>query len=150
MENKNHEIGDSAIFYFNKGFSCSESVAKAVSLAMGCDLQNITKIATPFSGGIASQGYICGSVSGALIALGLNNGRMSPNEDRDTCNELAREFTHSFLREFKSLDCQDIIGVNLLTEEGRKELKEHLRSEKCCSVVKFAAEEIYRLIKSLG
>jgi|LSQX01.1.fsa_nt_gb C_GCAxxG_C_C family probable redox protein len=150
MEDAGCDIGKNAVSYFAEGFSCAESVAKALSEALGLDTQNAVRTATPFSGGIAGQGYLCGAVSGALIGLGLSKGRVTSKDDRTPCNKAARKFVDEFLCEFSSLSCKDIIGVDLLTAEGHKEHKEHLRDEKCRPIVKFAAERMYGLIKSPG
>lgn len=148
MEGTGCDAGKVAVSYYTAGFNCAESVTKALCEVLGLNRENLVKVATPFGGGIANRGHLCGAVTGALITLGLCKGRTSSKEDRRPCNELAGRFIDEFANEFHSVLCRDIIGVSLLCEEGRKEHKERLRNEKCCPVVKFAAERMYDLIKS--
>jgi C_GCAxxG_C_C family probable redox protein len=148
VEDARRDIGKDAVSYFNEGFNCAESVAKALCEALMLGGRNAVKSATPFGGGIAGKGYLCGAVSGAMIALGLSKGRVSSKEDRSPCNKVAQRFVQDFLNEFSSVSCRDIIGVDLNSAEGRKKHKDHLRNEKCCPVVRFAAERMHDLIKS--
>ncbi|HXL04940.1 MAG TPA: C-GCAxxG-C-C family protein [Bacillota bacterium] len=148
MKNAGHDIDRNAVSYFTGGFNCAESVLKALCEALEPELQNCVKIATPFGGGIAGKGHLCGAVSGAVIAAGLCMGRVSPKEDRRSCDDVAGRFIDEFINEFHTVSCRDIIGVDLLSTEGRKKHKECLRDEKCCSVVEFAAKKMYSLIES--
>lgn len=148
MDDECRDIGKNAVSYFVEGFNCAESVTKALCEAFGLDEQSAVKAATPFGGGIGSKGHLCGAVSGAMITLGLSRGRTTSKEDRGPCNKVAGEFVNDFLKEFSSLSCRDIIGIDLSSAEGRKEHKEHLRNEKCCPVVEFAALRMYELMES--
>jgi C_GCAxxG_C_C family probable redox protein len=148
MEDTRRDIGKDAVTYFEEGFNCAESVAKALCEALGLEGRTAVKTATPFGGGVAGKGYLCGAVSGAMIALGLSKGRVTSKEDKGPCNKVAERFVHDFLNEFSSVSCRDIIGVDLNSAEGRKKHKEHLRDEKCCPVVRFAAERMHNLIES--
>jgi len=148
MKDTGRDVGQAALSHFNSGFNCAESVLKALCEALGPDWKNCVKIATPFGSGIAGRGHLCGAVTGAVIAAGLCMGRVSPKEDRRPCDEVAGRFIDEFINEFHTVSCRDIIGVDLLSAEGRKKHKEHLRDEKCCPVVKFAAERMYTQMES--
>lgn len=143
MEDTGRDIGQAALSHFNSGFNCAESVLKALCEALVPDCKNVVKVATPFGGGIAGTGHLCGAVTGAVIALGLCKGRTTSKEDRSICEKAARRFIGEFIEEFHTVSCRDIIGVDLQSEEGRKKHKESIRDEKCCRVVKFAAERMY-------
>ena len=66
---------DIAAEIFSKGFSCSQAVFASLSSEYGVDSDTAKKIAGAFGGGIASNGELCGAVSGALMAIGLKHGR---------------------------------------------------------------------------
>lgn len=149
MEDAGNDIGRLAISYFTGGFNCAELVLKALCQELKPDCKNCVRIATPFGGGIAGKGHLCGAVTGAVIAVGLCMGRTTPTGDKSQCDKVARRFIDEFIKEFHTVSCRDIIGVDLLSDEGRKKHKEHLRDEKCCSVVEFAAEKMYNLIESM-
>ena len=71
MEETGRDIGKAAESYFTSGYNCAESVTKALCDTFGLDWESAAKIATPFGGGIVGKGYLCGAVTGAMIALGL-------------------------------------------------------------------------------
>ena len=148
MEGTHRDAGKDAIANFNEGFNCAESVAKALCEALGLDVKCAVKAATPFGGGVGGRGYLCGAVTGAVIALGLCKGRGAEEEDRRVCTKIARRFVDDFLNEFSTVLCRDILGVDLTTPEGSKKHKEYLRDEKCCPVVIFAANKMHDLINS--
>ncbi len=62
---------------------CSQSVLGALQEEFGIGNKESFKAATVLSGGIARQGDTCGAIIGALLALGLVNGRESI-EDTET------------------------------------------------------------------
>jgi C_GCAxxG_C_C family probable redox protein len=148
MKETGHDIGKAAVSYFTCGFNCAESVTKALCEELGMGRDDVVKMATPFGSGIAGKGHLCGAVTGAMISLGLCRGRVTPKEDRSSCNKVSGRFIDEFMTEFHSVSCRDIIGLDLQTDEGRKQQREHLRYEKCYPVVKFAAERMYSLIRS--
>ena len=51
---------------FAEGFNCSQAVFCAYAPKFGINEEAALKIASPFGGGIAHQGQVCGAVSGAL------------------------------------------------------------------------------------
>ena len=64
---------EKAAAYFENGFCCSQAVFTTFATEYGMDEALALKIATQFGGG-ARKGEMCGSVSGALMALGLKYG----------------------------------------------------------------------------
>ena len=113
-------------------FNCCESTLKRVNKAKplpGFD-SDIMRIASGFGGGIGGWGSACGAVSGAAMALGLvygSNGDEEVKSFKDKkaeLREVTREFLGAFQSEFGSVNCQDLLGVNRHTEEGRKRYAE--------------------------
>jgi C_GCAxxG_C_C family probable redox protein len=133
-------------------FNCCESTLKKVNAEKplpGFD-KNIMRIASGFGGGIGSWGSICGAVSGAAMALGLVYGA-NGDEDVDTFKakreELrlkTREFLGEFQKEFGNVNCQDLLGVNRHTEEGRRRYSEltGTRVFRCNEYVEWASRWI--------
>ena len=67
----------------------------------------LPKLATGFGGGIGLRGSLCGSLTGAVIAIGMRSGRTNP-KDRETAlkvYEKCRRFVDRFESEFGSKDC---------------------------------------------
>jgi len=65
---------------FSQHYNCSQSVFSAFAEQLGMDQETALKLASPFGGGVARRGEICGAVSGALLALGLARGAQLPAE----------------------------------------------------------------------
>ena len=60
-----------AVQFFKSGYNCAESVLKAVAEAIGTDTGDSQRFATAFGGGVARQGYTCGCLTGAAMAVGM-------------------------------------------------------------------------------
>ena len=100
--------------------SCSQAIFTTFGeyLSLGkIDYDTCMKIASPFSGGIAGTGSVCGALTGALMALGLKYGS---DADPFKINVVSRKL----LDEFKSLHgtiiCRELIDHDLITDEDVK------------------------------
>ena len=119
---------------FNDGFNCAQAVFSAFSERDGISQEKALKVAAAFGAGIARRGEMCGAVSGALMAIGWRHGA-TKSEDQ-AAKEKTYALSQEFMRRFKalhgSLECRDLLGVDLSTPEGMKEVKEkHLASTVC-------------------
>jgi C_GCAxxG_C_C family probable redox protein len=85
---------------------------------LGIDSELIPRIATPFGGGIAGGGHVCGAVVGSVMAIGLKYGREEPEQPHDDPHALAQEFCGRFEQETGHLRCRDLTGFDLSTPEG--------------------------------
>lgn len=88
---------EKALFYFNNGYSCSESIIKAAIDEGLCD-PILLSCATSFSGGM-SLGCVCGTVAAAQIISGFHFGRANINGNEVS----ARERPLSLSRNLKSV-----------------------------------------------
>jgi C_GCAxxG_C_C family probable redox protein len=66
----------------------------------------IPRIATPFGGGISEHSYICGALSGALMAIGLKYGRDNCNQEREPAKERAGRFIRRFIDKYSTVNCR--------------------------------------------
>ncbi len=82
----------------------------------------IPRIAACFGGGIGNTGAVCGAVAGAAMAIGLNKERGDSIEDWLRISALAQEFRRRFEAEMGTINCRELTGADLSTEEGRKQL----------------------------
>jgi C_GCAxxG_C_C family probable redox protein len=114
---------------------------------LGLDTKLIPRIATPFGGGIARRGGLCGVASGALMAVGILAGRDDPGAGTDPAFEAAGDFLDGFEKKFGSLTCRALTGYDL---SDRGELKAFLKSgakEKICApMLEWAMSQIEPLI----
>jgi C_GCAxxG_C_C family probable redox protein len=93
----------------------------AVCQEVGTENEAFPRIASGFGGGIGGTGAVCGAVVGAVMAIGLKHGRDAASEDRFGMWHLAQEFRRRFEAEMGHICCHELTGMDLSTEEGRKQ-----------------------------
>ncbi len=118
----------------------------AVCQESGIETDVIPRIASGFGGGIGGTGAVCGAVVGAVMAIGLKHGRDAPTEDRFGTWHLAQEFRRRFEAEMEVINCRELTGADLSTEEGRKQF---LSSDTPLTVCLPAVGIAYRLVVDL-
>jgi C_GCAxxG_C_C family probable redox protein len=91
----------------------------------------IPKIATGFCGGIARTSGICGAVSGAVMAINTFYGRNTPDVPYEKSYAPVQKLLKSFAEKFGSTNCKELTGVDLATEEGRKQFYNTNMIEQC-------------------
>lgn len=89
-------------------------------------------IASAFAGGIGNTGAVCGAVVGAVMAIGLKLGRADTMEDVMRNLSVAGEFRRRFESETGNINCRELTGVDLSTEEGLKQFMNSDTPQKVC------------------
>ncbi len=136
---------EKAVSIFNKGFSCSQAVFAAYAPDYGVDFETAMKLSTPFGGGIAGMGEICGAVSGAIMVIGLKYGRVKEEEldEKTKTYELTSYFIEKFKVNNKSHLCAELIDIDpKLGEEERSKLKKEI----CTKAVTDAARILEEIL----
>ena len=106
----------------------------------------IRRIAFGFAGGLGNTGAVCGAVVGAVMAIGLKRGRADTMEEGLRELAVAREFRRLFETEMETINCRELTGADLTTEEGL----EHFMSSDTPQRVCFPAVSLaYRLVVDL-
>jgi C_GCAxxG_C_C family probable redox protein len=98
--------------HFAQGFNCSQSVFAAYAAQLGIDDEAALKLASPFGGGVAHQGNVCGAVTGALMVLGLARGSATVDK-KDETYRMAEEFIKRFQERHGTILCRELIGYDL-------------------------------------
>ena len=142
----------------DKRFNCCESTLLRIDEGRplpGFD-EDLMRLASAFGGGVMGWGSVCGAVSGASMALGLIYGTEGeePTGEYDDIRSDMREFGQVFMsefeREFGSVNCRDLLGIDRRTEEGKKRFEE-LRSQgvlHCGDYVEWASNKIFEMLKN--
>ncbi len=121
MNEKSMEIRNKAGNYFRQGFNCAESILKAFMDTHFTDMpSSITKLATPFGGGLGRAGCICGALAGSSMVIGLAKGRASADEDKDLVYGLSKEFQERFQDKFGATCCRVLNGTDFVSKEHLK------------------------------
>ena len=120
--------------YFRNGFNCAQSVLASYKDELSINEDDLLKISCGFGGGMARMQNTCGAVSGAYMVIGSKYGKCNKddNEAREKTYSLVREFDLEFRKVHKTSNCMELIGCNLLTEEGKKYFKDNNLLEKVC------------------
>ena len=118
----------------------------AVCQQLGIKNDLIPRIATPFAGGMARTGEVCGAVVGALMCIGIKHGRDEVGQPDDKAQGLSGEFLRRFRDEMGSIQCRELTGIDLSTPEGLAQFRASDVPVKVCLP---AAGLAYRLVLEL-
>ena len=99
-----------------------------------------------FAGGMGNTGSVCGSVVGALMAIGLSMGRANSIEDAMANLQVAAEFRRRFEAEMGTISCRELTGVDLTTPAG---LEQFMSSDNPAMVCGPAVNLAHRLVVEL-
>jgi C_GCAxxG_C_C family probable redox protein len=110
-------------------------------------------LAVPFSGFgsyVNDKGFKgpCGTVSGAIAALGVIMGGQEElkRENVSLVFAKAMQFADKFEKKFGSVSCHDICGYDLRTNY-KTYVKENIWEKKCCNFVLSAIELVMKLTR---
>lgn len=113
---------DKATELHESGWNCAQAVFGSCCHRFDMDEENAYRLAAFFGGGMR-RGEVCGAVTGALMALGMEYG-----DENNRKSQKSLEFFKAFREEYGSLLCKELIP-----EEGKKK-------ELCPVLIKFCAE----------
>jgi C_GCAxxG_C_C family probable redox protein len=120
----------------------------AVCQELGVKNELIPRIATPFAGGMARTGEVCGAVVGALMAIGVKHGRDEVGQSEDVVQSLSGDLLRAFREEMGSLYCRELTGFDLSTPEGLKQfLSSDVPVRVCLRAVGFTYETVLGLLQ---
>jgi len=132
---------------FNENYNCAQSVFAAFAGQLGMDERILLKIASPFGGGVARRGNICGAVTGALMVLGLAMGADTPG-GKEEAYQLGQDFLQRFEARHGTILCRELLEVDIGTEEGLRQAREKgLTTTLCPRFVSDAAEIVQAMLE---
>jgi C_GCAxxG_C_C family probable redox protein len=141
---------DLALERFRQGYSCSQAVFSVLAEPRGIETGTALRLAAGFGGGIARTGQTCGCVTGAIMAIGLAQAGISPEEnkaEKDKTAELGRRFMHEFAQRNGSTECRLLLGCDISTPQGMEEARQRdLFQSRCTKLVRDAIEIVNPLI----
>lgn len=141
------QVAELAKCYSEEGFLCSESVLLAISDYLEVKSDLIPKIATGFGAGVGRCGYVCGAVSGGVIALGLKFGRNEPLKQNKSPHWFAQELVKRFIHEFGRVNCRELTDCDLTTKAGYlKYREENVWAAKCRRYIEGATASAFDII----
>ena len=145
-----HTKADKAEALFVTGLSCAQSVAAAFCEDYGMDIATGLKISCCLGGG-CGLGELCGAISGGALVVGLKYGQFDITDDKSkaTCRARRDEFVADFIKKHNAVTCRDLLGFDILTEEGEKKYKSLLSDRAASPCIKFVMDAA-RMLENLG
>jgi C_GCAxxG_C_C family probable redox protein len=121
----------------------------AVCKATNWESECIPRIASGLGGGVGRQGEVCGALTSGVLIVGLVHGRNDAKEieAKEAAHAKAGEFVRRFADVNGAIQCRDLIGLDVSTDEGVQEYyKRNLQDEKCSDIVGNAVRVILELL----
>ena len=136
-----------ALQQFKSGYNCAQSVLSAFARDLGIDENTAIRITSGFGGGMGRQQLTCGALTGAYVVIGYLHGMHAPDDDlaNEKAAKMIQKFTTDFKNKYGHSDCYSLLGIDLNTEEGKREAEEKNLYELKCE--KFIIEIVDMLEK---
>ncbi|KAF0185204.1 MAG: CGCAxxGCC family protein [Nitrospirae bacterium] len=132
---------DRAVAHFMKSMNCSQAIFETYAPLYGLDEATARKIGTPFAAGMGI-GLECGSVTGALLVIGLKNGS-SHKKTFTAVEQLQKQFRSIH----GSTVCSQLLGVDMSTPAGvKKAEKAGYFTTRCPLFVRTASDILEKII----
>lgn len=121
---------------FTAGYNCAESILLAFSDYLGLEKHIIPRIATPFGGGLALKGCVCGALSGAIMVLGIKYGREEPTQEKEPSYSRAASLIDKFSSKYGTINCKEITGLDFSNQQEVAQKWAYIRETICTPLVK--------------
>lgn len=119
-----------AITTFNENWNCAQSVLGAYTEDYNLNRDQLYRLSMAFGGGMGHTNGICGAISGGLMVLGLKLNKQEFNKEKTYT--ATRHLMDEFITRNGTRDCEKLIGVDLMTEEGKLRFKEENIKKNVC------------------
>lgn len=142
-------FSDRAVALFQSGYNCAEAMLRAAAEELGRDPNTVSSLATGLGGGVGRTGNLCGALTGGVLALGLAVGRESPTDTdrKEVAYAQARLLEARFEAAHGTLNCRELIGLDLTTHAGLERAHQEDRFRKVCDpIVRETALILWQLL----
>jgi C_GCAxxG_C_C family probable redox protein len=119
----------------------------ALSEYLGVKSDLIPRIATGVGAGFSLNGLTCGSISGAVMALGIKYGRRSNSENPQAAWSKVDGLIELFREKFGATSCRELTGLDIKTAEGFREYYKSVHDYACTERIRFAVEKAIELLR---
>ena len=138
---------------FREGYNCSQAVFCAFGDLTGIEKDAGARLSAAFGGGMGRLREVCGTMSGALLVLGILYGYDEPGniEAKKEHYALVQKFARRFEERFGALRCKEILKNIQVTPGGEPEPRtpEFYNRRPCPGIVAGAAELLDEIIKEI-
>ena len=105
---------------FLSGYNCAQAVFCAFCDLTGMDIDAAARLSSSFGGGMGRLREVCGTVSGALLALGILRGYDDPRdpEQKKAHYALVQEYARRFREKNETIVCRELLKGIPVTPGG--------------------------------
>ena len=143
--------GQRARELFLEGYNCAQSVFCAFADRTGLDTDEAARMASSFGGGMGRLREVCGTVSGALLALGMLRGYADPRdpEAKKAHYRLVQEYARRFRARNGTIICRELLKDVETTAGGDPEPRtaEYYARRPCPRLAAEAAEILEEMLR---
>lgn len=145
MERKTNHTDhvEQAEHFFLEGYNCSQSVLCAFSDVTGFDRPTSARLASSLGGGMGRLREVCGTVSAALLVLGMACGYEDPKDMKAKKDHylLVQDYARRFREANGSIICRELLeGVKVKPGNVPEErTEEYYARRPCLNYVRRAA-----------
>ena len=136
---------------FLEGYNCAQAVFCAFDDLTGLDRDTSARLASSFGGGMGRMREVCGTVSGALLVLGLLCGYADPEDAKAKTDHyhLVQEFARRFREINGTIICRELLKDVETTPGGDPEPRtaEYYARRPCPRLAAEAAEILEAMLK---
>jgi C_GCAxxG_C_C family probable redox protein len=121
------EKTDLAKQYHARGYGCAQAVLASFAQDYGLSEETALRISTGFGSGMGRMCEVCGALTGAFMAIGLEYGKVITDgtrygTDTETTYRLVAELARKFQERNGSIYCRDLIGHDLSDPDERAQV----------------------------
>ena len=140
-----------ALFY--EGYNCSQAVVCAFEDVTGIDIKTSARLSSSFGGGMGRLREVCGTVSGALMALGMLRGYSDPADPQAKAEHyrLVQQYAQRFREINGTIICRELLKDVPVTPGGVPEARtpEFYRRRPCLRLAGEAAGLLEQMLQEI-
>ena len=145
--------GEEAKRLFMRGYNCAQAVFCAFCDETGLSLENAARLSSSFGGGMGRLREVCGTVSGALMALGMLRGYSDPADPQAKAEHyrLVQQYAQRFREINGTIICRELLKDVPVTPGGVPEARtpEFYRRRPCLRLAGEAAGLLEQMLQEI-
>jgi len=150
------ELQEKAVKYFcdrpsnfptGRPYNCCESVLLALKDHLDLGSELIPQIGTGIGAGVSLNGLLCGSISSVAMAMGIKYGRNTAEESPQPVWNMVDKYVADFKDMFGYVNCRQLTGLDVKTEEGMKEYLAKVHDYACAARIRFAVKNALEILQ---
>ena len=142
---------EQAVAFYKQGYTCTQSILASFAARYGLPQNLAFRLGEPFGAGTSCTNDMCGSVTGAIMVLGLQYGATLYNDEaaRSCTYQRVNELILRFKEIHGSIQCTDLLGYNLSNPQQLQTVSEKgLFIQFCPTLVHDAAQILVEMLEN--